>query len=68
MATRSVVGYKNSDGTVNASYVHFDGYLDCVGVALQLNHNNDAKAKKLGYDKGIRSIELDKPLELSNPK
>lgn len=66
MATRSVVGYKNSDGTVNASYVHFDGYLDGVGVALQLNHNNDAKAKKLGYAKGIRSIELDKPVSYYN--
>ena len=66
MATRSVVGYKNSDGTVNASYVHFDGYLDGVGVALQLNHNNDAKAKKLGYAKGIRSIELDQPVSYYN--
>ena len=60
MATRSKVGFKNPDGTVNASYVHFDGYLDGVGVALQLNHNNNAKAKKLGYAKGIRAIELNK--------
>jgi len=66
MATRSKVGFKNSDGTVNASYVHFDGYLDGVGVALHLNHNSDSKAKKLGYAKGIRSIELDSPVSYYN--
>jgi hypothetical protein len=66
MATRSKVGFKNSDGTVNASYVHFDGYLDGVGVALHLNHNDDSKAKKLGYAKGIRSIELDSPVSYYN--
>ena len=66
MATRSKVGFKNSDGTVNASYVHFDGYLDGVGVALQLNHNDDASAKKLGYAKGIRSVETDKPVSFYN--
>lgn len=62
MATRSRVGFKNSDGTVNASYVHFDGYLEGVGIALQYNHNNDSAAKKLGYAKGIRSIEADTPV------
>jgi len=66
MATRSKVGFKNSDGTVNASYVHFDGYLDGVGVALHLNHNSDSNAKKLGYAKGIRSIELDSPVSYYN--
>ena len=66
MATRSKVGFKNADGTVNASYVHFDGYLDGVGVALHLNHNSDSKAKKLGYAKGIRSIELDQPVSYYN--
>ena len=66
MATRSKVGFKNSDGTVNASYVHFDGYLNGVGVALHLNHDSDSKAKKLGYAKGIRSIELDSPVSFYN--
>ena len=66
MATRSKVGFKNADGTVNASYVHFDGYLDGVGVALHLNHDSDSKAKKLGYAKGIRSIELDSPVSYYN--
>ena len=66
MATRSKVGFKNSDGTINASYVHFDGYLSGVGVALVSNHDSDSKARKLGYAKGIRSIELDSPVSYYN--
>lgn len=62
MATRSYIGYKNSDGTVNASYLHYDGYLEEAGVGLMAN-STDAEAKKLGYAKGIRSIHQDGKVE-----
>ena len=66
MATRANVGYKNPDGSINGSYVHYDGYLDGVGVALHLSHNDNASAKKLGYADGIRGIEVDQAVETYN--
>lgn len=34
MATRSLIGYEKSDGTIIVSYCHFDGYLTGVGADL----------------------------------
>ncbi len=35
MSTRSSIAVQKSDGTVEAVYCHFDGYLDGVGATLK---------------------------------
>lgn len=42
MGTRSHVGMLQSDGTVRAIYVHWDGYVEGVGATL-MNHYTDPK-------------------------
>lgn len=34
MATRSVIGIENNDGTISAIYCHWDGYVSGVGKQL----------------------------------
>lgn len=47
MATRSMIGIKNEDGTVNAIYCHNDGYLDHVGRTLHNYYHSKEKASSL---------------------
>lgn len=37
MATRSLIGRSNDDGTVTAVYCHWDGYIEEPGVGWTLN-------------------------------
>lgn len=34
MATRSIIGIENEDGTITSVYCHYDGYVDGVGRTL----------------------------------
>ena len=45
MATRSLIGYLEPDGTYTAIYCHNDGYLSYNGFIL-LNHYNDIEKIK----------------------
>jgi hypothetical protein len=46
MATRSLIGIVNKDGSISAIYNHFDGYPQGVGVQLALNYG-EKQAKRL---------------------
>lgn len=39
MGTHAMIGIVNQDGSVDASYVHYDGYLEGVGRTLVENYN-----------------------------
>jgi hypothetical protein len=41
MGTPSMIGVVNEDGSVTATYCHYDGYLEGVGRTL-VNHYNSA--------------------------
>lgn len=47
MATRSLIGKKNADGTITSIYCHFDGYPDYNGVLLQEYYNTPVKVDEL---------------------
>ena len=44
MATRSVIGYIQEDGSFIGCYCHYDGYPKGVGLALLKMPNEDIKA------------------------
>ena len=45
MGTRSIIGYKNSDGSVTTTYCHYDGYPNHNGRVLRKKYNSDERAK-----------------------
>ncbi len=47
MATRSLIGKQNTDGTITNIYCHWDGYPDHNGVVLQEYYNSPAKVDEL---------------------
>lgn len=47
MATRSLVGIENADGTRTTIYVHFDGYPTGVGAVLLAHYTNEADVRAL---------------------
>jgi hypothetical protein len=47
MATRSNIAIKNSDGTVEAIYCHWDGYPENNGVILLEHYTDEAKIREL---------------------
>jgi hypothetical protein len=47
MATRSLIGKLNSDGTVTCIYCHWDGYPSHNGVLLQENWDTPYKVDQL---------------------
>lgn len=47
MATRSRIGFETVSGAVMHIYCHFDGYIDGVGKALIVDHNDVNKAHSL---------------------
>jgi len=59
MATRSLIGIVNKDGSISSIYNHFDGYPQGVGVQLALNYG-EKEAKRL-IKLGNRSSLLGKP-------
>ena len=56
MATISMIGYLNADGTVVASYCAFDGYLSGVGLELTTYFKTDIKASILAAEGDIKAI------------
>ena len=57
MATRSTIGIKNSDGSVEAVYCHWDGYLEHVGKILSEHYNTEEKIRDLLSYGDISSLE-----------
>lgn len=47
MSTRSTISIKRKDGTTTSIYCHFDGYIEGVGVTLQLAYNTADKVEAL---------------------
>ena len=47
MATRSLIGVQQQDGTVKAIYCHWDGYPEGVGLMLETFYGNPDDANKL---------------------
>lgn len=47
MATRSMIGMVQEDGTVRAIYCHFDGYPEGVGRILDANYADANKVEAL---------------------
>jgi len=47
MSTRSYIGVRNTDGTVNHIYCHFDGYPEGVGATLIEHYANPNRVNEL---------------------
>jgi len=54
MGTRSNIAYEKEDGSVVASYCHYDGYLEYNGVMLLKYYNGEKQARDL-VDNGYMS-------------
>ena len=47
MGTRSRIGIKNQDGTIDSIYCHWDGYPSHNGVILNEHYNEEARVREL---------------------
>ena len=47
MATRSRIGIKNQDGTIESIYCHWDGYISNNGKILVEHYSNETKVREL---------------------
>jgi hypothetical protein len=47
MATRSLIGKQNADGTITNIYCHWDGYPEHNGVILQEHYSSPTKVDQL---------------------
>lgn len=47
MSTRSNIAIKRTNGTRTGIYCHYDGYIEGVGVTLQLAYNTAEKVEEL---------------------
>lgn len=47
MSTRSTIAIRRTDGTQTKIYCHYDGYIEGVGVTLQLAYNTKEKVEEL---------------------
>jgi hypothetical protein len=57
MATRSAIGILREDGSINAVYCHWDGYIDDgVGQTLFENYNSTSKVEDLIFLGNISSL------------
>lgn len=56
MATRSLIGKVQDDGTIKAIYCHYDGYPECVGMRLREKYRDQAVDELL--DPGIDLLSL----------
>lgn len=64
MGTASMIGIYNDDGSVTATYCHYDGYLSYNGQLLVQSYNTAETAKAVanaGYLSGLTS-DLDHDL------
>ena len=65
MGTPSMIGILNEDGSVTASYCHYDGYLSYNGRVLVDHYNTPEKARavaKVGYLSAL-SNDLEKDIK-----
>ena len=56
MGTHAMIGIYNADGTVTASYCHYDGYVEGVGRTLVNSYNTQYDAEVVangGYMSGL---------------
>jgi len=64
MGTASMIGIYNDDGSVTATYCHYDGYLSYNGQLLVQSYNTPEAAKAVanaGYISGL-TADLDHDL------
>lgn len=47
MSTRSLIGIVEPDGSVNAIYCHYDGYVEYVGKVLNHCYSSECMSRKL---------------------
>jgi len=59
MATRSVIGIENSDGTISAIYCHWDGYVSGVGKSLIIGFCSRAMTEALIAHGDVSSLGSD---------
>lgn len=60
MGTSAMIGiYNKEDGSVNASYCHYDGYVDGVGRTLFENYNTQYDAEVVAKGGYVSSLETD---------
>lgn len=65
MATRSNIGIRNLDGSVEVIYCHYDGYLEDVGKTLLTSYSDLKYLRELLKRGAIRN--LDKEIEMCGP-
>jgi hypothetical protein len=66
MATRSLIGIKNKNGSIETIYNHWDGYPTYVGTVLSLFYDETATRKLLKF--GNRSSLHAKPTKVDSYK
>jgi len=59
MATRSTIGIRNSDNSIDMVYCHWDGYFEGVGLTLKENYNSEDKVRELLSLGSISSLGKD---------
>ncbi len=47
MSTHALIGKQNPDGTIDAIYLHFDGYPEQAGATLEAHYSSDADTEDL---------------------
>lgn len=60
MSTRSRIGIKNQDGSIDSIWQHYDGYPSWTGAHLLADYNTAEKARAL-INQGDRE-HIDKPI------
>lgn len=59
MSTRSMIGRRNSDGTIRAIYCHWDGYPEHNGAILQRFYCTESKISDLLALGDLSSLGID---------
>jgi hypothetical protein len=69
MATRSLIGMEQSDGTIRYVCCHFDGYPEYVGRILQQHYSDTTKLERLLelVDLSVLGEEIGKKQDFSHP-
>jgi hypothetical protein len=63
MATRSLVGIRNEDGTMTLIYVHHDGYPSGVGAALYQHYTTEPQVRALMNSGDHSTLDRAEPWE-----
>lgn len=65
MGTPSMIGILNDDGSVTATYCHYDGYLEGNGRTLVKYYNDETQARAVSESGYLSSLveDLDKSIE-----